>query len=326
MRRGHRWLGAVALSAAGALLARRWLPPTGIAFNSLDPEHALDDGSEFVDLNGLSVRTRVAGHGRPALVLLHGFAASTFTWHQVFTELSRLGTLIAFDRPAHGFTARPIQSKWGGRSPYSLEDQADLTIAILDHFGIDRAILVGHSAGGSVAALTALRHLNRVPSLILIAPAIYSDIPPPPWLRRIFGASLMRNVGPWIARTGARCAHPILNRAWHDSTRITAEIREGYFAPFRVTDWDKGMWEAARVNHSLGLRHQIGALRVPTLVITGDDDRVVPVAESRRLASELPDAKLEVIPDCGHIPQEEQPQLFLDAVIPFIRAASGPTP
>ncbi len=326
MKLNRLWLGAAVLGGAAILFARRRLPAASVTFNSLDPERDLDDGSQFVDLQGLRVRTRVAGSGPTAIVLLHGFAASVFTWHRVFRQLSELGTVIAFDRPAYGFTTRPVEADWDGHSPYSLKAQADLTIAMLDHFGIDRAILVGHSAGGSVAVLTALRQPDRLQSLILISPAVYSDVPPPPWLRRIFDAALMRHVGPWIARTGARYANPILDRAWHDPSRINAETREGYFAPFRAKDWDRGMWEAARVNHSTGLRDQVGLLRMPVLVMTGDDDRVVPVTETQRLARELPDARLVVVPDCGHIPQEEQPRSFLDAVIPFIRAASEPKP
>ncbi len=293
---------------------------TEIHFNSLDPELAPDDGSQFIDSQGLRVRVRMSGKGSPAIVLLHGFAASVFTWHKVFEALAANGTLIAFDRPAYGYTSRPVRAKWNGRSPYSLEAQVDLTISLLDQFRIDRAILIGHSAGGTVATLTALSHPERIQSLVLISPAIYSDLPPPLWLRRLFDSSVMRYGGPWIARIAARFANPILNRAWHDPTRITPEIREGYLEPFRSENWDKGMWEVARSNRSAGLRHQVRMLQVPTLVVTGDDDHVVAVDETKRLARELPNARLVLISDCGHIPQEERPQAFLDAVIPFVRS------
>ncbi len=313
-------IGAGALGTLGIVAARR--AGIDIAFDSLDPEQAVEDGSQFVDWCGVRVRTLSAGNGRPAIVLLHGFAASVFTWHRVFQPLSQLGTVVAFDRPAFGYTTRPVHHHWKGQSPYSLEAQADLTIAMLDHFKIDKAILVGHSAGGTVASLTAQNYPDRVESLILVAPAIYIDVPPPPWLRNLFDTSTMEHVGPWIARTLARYANPIMNRAWHDPRRITPDIRLGYVKPFATRNWDKGMWEAARANRSVGLGQRVGGLKMPTLVMSGDDDHVVPLTQTRQLAAELPHAKLSIIESSGHIPQEEQPQAFLDTVIPFIHSMS----
>jgi pimeloyl-ACP methyl ester carboxylesterase len=315
MKRIRRWIGAGAFAAGAVLLTRRHLPATPIDFNSIEPEMDLGDGSRFVDLHGLRVRVRVAGDGEPVIVLVHGFAASIFTWRKIFDELAKHGTVIAFDRPAHGFTSRPISGDWGDVNPYSLDAQAELVIALLDHFGVDRAILVGHSAGGTVAALAALKHPERIESLILIAPAIYRDVPPPPWMRRLVNAPLMHVVGPAIARSVARLAFPIMDRAWHDSNLITTEIREGYLMPYRVMNWDRAMWEAARANRANGLGRQFGSLRAPTTLITGDDDGVVPVAQTLRLSHQLDGARLIMIPDCGHIPQEEKPDDVLDAIV-----------
>ena len=122
MKKRTGWLlVAVAAAGAAALVARRRYPFTRIDFNTLDPETALDDGSQFVDIDGLRVRTRSAGQGRPASVLLHGFAASVFTWHKVFERLADHGEVVAFDRPAYGFTSCPSDGDFRGRNPYSLE-------------------------------------------------------------------------------------------------------------------------------------------------------------------------------------------------------------
>ena len=109
-----------------------------------------------------------------------------------------------------------------------------------------------------------------------------------------------------------------MNRAWHDPRRITPEIRDGYLRAFRSMNWDRGMWEAARANRAPGLQRKLASLTTRTLVITGDDDRVVPVKQTERLARELPNASLTVIPDCGHIPQEEQPEALFDILMRFI--------
>jgi pimeloyl-ACP methyl ester carboxylesterase len=85
-----------------------------------------------------------------------------------------------------------------------------------------------------------------------------------------------------------------------------------------VENWDRALWEFTLAGRDLKLVERIKDVKVPTLVITGDDDRIVPTADSIRLASELPNAELLVIPNCGHLPQEECPGPFLEAVIPFI--------
>ena len=81
---------------------------------------------------------------------------------------------------------------------------------------------------------------------------------------------------------------------------------------------ESALWELTVASKPLCLAEQLGKLKVPTLVITGDDDRIVPTAQSIRLAAEIPGAKLVVIPECGHVPQEEQPAAFLAAVSDFM--------
>ena len=93
-------------------------------------------------------------------MLLRGFGASTFSWREAVAPLAERGRVIAFDRPAFGLTERILRGDWNpdewpGGSPYTPEAQADLSIALLDALEIDEAVLVGHSAGGTVAMLAA---------------------------------------------------------------------------------------------------------------------------------------------------------------------------
>ena len=106
--------------------------------------------------------------------------------------------------------------------------------------------------------------------------------------------------------------------AWHDPSKMTAEVWEGYTKPLQAENWDRALWELMRASNSHNLAERLDEIRMPCLVITGDDDRIVPTDQSIRLAGELPDAELVVIPDCGHIPHEECPGLFLQAVTDFL--------
>ena len=282
------------------------------------PEQLADADSRFLDVNGLRVHYKIAGQGEPTLVLLHGFGASVFSWRKVIAPLGRGGTVIAFDRPAFGLTARPLPGEWSGENPYSPEAQADLTVALLDELGVEKAVLVGHSAGGTIALLSALRHPERVEALVLVDAAIYQEGATPSWLRPVLLTPQMQRLGPLLVRLLVRGGEVAIRIAWDDPDKVVPEILSGYNKPLRVENWDRAVWELVLASHPLGLGAQLDEIRIPVLVITGDQDRVVPTAESVRLAAELRNAELVVVRDCGHVPHEERPRQFLRAVTDFL--------
>ncbi len=299
------------------LLVGPFLVPVPPLEGTVPPEQLADPDSRFVEVNGITVHYKTAGSGRPAFLLLHGFAASTFSWREVVGPMSEWGTVVAFDRPGFGLTERPL--RWDGPSPYSPEAQADLTVGLMDALGIERAVLVGNSAGGTTALLTALTYPERVEALVLVDPAVYVGGGTPGWVRPLLNTPQMRHLGPLLARSIRDWGRDFGRSAWHDPTKLTPEIWEGYTKPLRAENWDRALWEVTRASHPLGLEKRLGEVRVPVLVITGDDDRVVPTEQSVRLAGEIPGAQLAVIPACGHVPQEECPGPFLEAVEAFLQ-------
>lgn len=299
------------------LLVGPFLVPVPPLEGTVPPEQLADPDSRFVEVNGITVHYKTAGSGRPAFLLLHGFAASTFSWREVVGPMSEWGTVVAFDRPGFGLTERPL--RWDGPSPYSPEAQADLTVGLMDALGIERAVLVGNSAGGTTALLTALTYPERVEALVLVDPAVYVGGGTPGWVRPLLNTPQMRHLGPLLARSIRDWGRDFGRSAWHDPTKLTPEIWEGYTKPLRAENWDRALWEVTRASHPLGLEKRLGEVRVPVLVVTGDDDRVVPTEQSVRLAGEIPGAQLAVIPACGHVPQEECPGPFLEAVEAFLQ-------
>ena len=154
-----------------ALLVGPFLIPVPPLKGTFQPRELADDDSEFIEINGLDIHVKRMGQGEPVFLLLHGFAASLYSWHAVMEPLSQLGTVIAFDRPGFGLSEHPLT--WKGRNPYSSEAQVELVISLLNHFGVEKAILVGNSAGGTVSMQVALMHPERVTALILVDPAVY---------------------------------------------------------------------------------------------------------------------------------------------------------
>jgi len=274
-----------------------------------------DSESQFVEINGLSVHVRTLGQGEPVFVLLHGFGASLYSWLPVMDALGQMGRVIVYDRPAFGLTERPLA--WEGLNPYGPEAQVALVTGLLDHFGVQQAILVGHSAGGTVAMQVALAHPERVAALILVDPAVYAG-GLPQWLRPLLSTPQMRRLGPLLARQIQARGPETLELAWHDPARLSAATVELYQRPLQAENWDRALWEFTLASRPLDLAERLDELTLPVLVVTGDDDRIVPTADSLRLAGELPGAELAVISDAGHVPHEEQPEAFMDAVRAFL--------
>ena len=278
-----------------------------------------DADSQFIEVNGIEVHYKQYGQGEPFMVLLHGFGASTYSWREVLSPLSQLGTVVAFDRPAFGLTERPMPGEWQGESPYNLDSQVELTVGLMDALGIRQAILVGNSAGGTTAMATALKYPERVMGLVMVDAAIYGGGGAPAWIRPLLRTPQFDRLGPWFARSIAgEQGDAFIEAAWHDPSKLTDEIRQGYRKPLQAANWDRALWELTKASRESGLATRFQELTLPVLVVSGDDDRIVPTADSVRLASELPNAELIVFPACGHVPQEECPQAFMEGIEPFV--------
>lgn len=304
---------------AALLLIGPFLIPVPALTDTKPVRELADPDSQFAEVGGLDVHYKTAGQGDPAVLLLHGFAASTYSWREVMPSLAENHLVVAFDRPAFGLTERPMPGEFPNDvNPYTPEAQTDLTIGLMDELGIDQAVLVGNSAGGTVATYTALRYPDRVRALILVDAAIYAGGGSPAFVRPLLKTPQMRHVGPLIARAIRNWGYQFGQSAWHDPTKFTDEIWQNYTKPLQAENWDRALWELTSASQPLGLDQRLDELAIPVLVITGDDDRIVPTEQSIRLAAEIPGAELVVIPNCGHVPQEECPAEFLAAVNDFL--------
>jgi len=189
----------------------------------------------------------------------------------------------------------------------------------MDGLGIERAVLVGNSAGGTISLLTALEHPERVAALVLVDPGVYAGGGGAPgWALPLLNLPQVRRIGPLFVRNIREWGLELVATAWHDPSKITAEVIAGYTRPLQVENWDRALWELTLASRDSDLPARIGGLEMPVLVVTGDDDRIVPTADSIRVAGEIAGAELVVIPACGHVPQEECPNAFLEAVETFL--------
>ncbi len=316
MKKRKFWLISLAALLLGVLVVPL-LIPVPLLTDTVPPGSLADDDSLFIDVNGLNVHYKMMGSGEPTFILLHGFGASLFSWHAVMPELAEYGTVIAYDRPAFGLTERPLE--WAdGENPYRPAAQIEIVIGLMDELGIERAILVGNSAGGKVAFETALLHPQRVQALVAVDAAVYAGGGAPPFVRPILNTPQMNHLGPLIARQIQTNGDDFIRSAWHDPSKITQETWDGYRKPLRAENWDRALWAMTTSSVASDLAERLDELTLPVLVLTGDDDRIVPTEQSLRLADELPNATLNVIAACGHLPHEEKPAEFMQAVDEFL--------
>lgn len=305
---------ALASGALAALIVPLIVPVESTG--SLTEFEAAGEEATFLELDQLSLHYESAdyrgdGVDHPLFILLHGFGASTYSWREVLDDFSELGDVVAYDRPAFGLTTRPTE--WEGESPYGVKAQLDLIDDVIDAFAQDSqpVVLVGHSAGGTLAAEFGLRHPDRVEGLILVAPAILQTGGGPAGLSWLYDIPQVDRIGPLLVAGIATSGEDLLERSWHDLSLLTPDIRAGYRVPLSVKGWEAAFWEFQKAPRTFTISQNPGALTVPTAIITGDDDRVVETADSLALAELIPGSKLSVLPESGHLPQEETPEEFM---------------
>lgn len=288
------------------------------AFLQFQKKYA-DSDSRFFESGGFRVHYKVFGKGEPLVVLLHGSFLSIRSWCDVVAPLSEKTTVLVFDRPAFGLTSRPVPSPENDVR-YSPEAQSDLVVRLIEEVGHEKAILVGNSTGGTLALLVALRHPRQVQGLVLVGAMVYSgyatsEVP-------AFLKPLLTGMSPVFSRLMKFLITKLYDRNirgfWYNKALLSDETLAAFRKDLMIGDWSRAFWELFLETHHLGLEKKLGSLEVPSLVITGEHDLTVKTEESFKLAREIPGAELEVIPDCGHLPQEEVPEAFVAAVMLFL--------
>ena len=290
---------------------------------------AVADGAALLppDRSALLGPAAAAPRDGPAFLLLHGFGANTRSWGATLPWLGHDALAVAYDRPAFGLTERPLGGWARDANPYGPAAQVTTAVGVLDAFGVERAVLIGHSAGGAIALQAALAHPDRVAGLVLVGAAVYAGGGAPAWIRPLLHTPQASRLGPLIMRQlGGPQGDAFLQSSWADPTRLDAATYEAYRRALQAENWDRGLWELVKASREPDLVPFLASIRVPVLVVTGAQDVIVPAAQSRDLARDLVGASggatyLE-LEGCGHLPHEECPAAFRTALEAWLAEAA----
>jgi pimeloyl-ACP methyl ester carboxylesterase len=252
----------------------------------------------------------------PVIILMHGFGASTFSWRDVMKPLAVAGYVIAYDRPAFGFSDRPVT--WTGENPYGFAGNMEILKSLINQYAKDReVILVGHSAGGLLAGEFARTNPQLVQKLVLVAPAVLST-GGASWLSYLKVIPQIDALGPVLVQEIASSGNALLEESYYDKAQLTAAVSEGYRAPLKIIGWEKAFWEFTNASRENKFLENISSLSQPTLLITGEFDTVVATADTKKLSGLIPNNKLVIIPNTAHLPQEENSKLFIQEVLSWL--------
>lgn len=317
MKTFFKVLGWITASLVVVFLVVPFLIPSESS-GTVSNREAAGPSAEFIELNGIDVRverqeyTGDCGCTAPLIVLMHGFGASTFSWRDVIEPLGAYGDVIAYDRPGFGFTDRP--TKWAGTNPYGFAGNFELLDDLIAKFGTGRdVVLVGHSAGGQLAAEYARLNPTNISALVLVDPAILTTGGAPDGLDWLWAIPQIDKLGPILVGGIASSGMDLLRESYADQAMLTPDVLRGYREPLTVAGWEEGFWNFSTAPRSNDLAANLSDLTQPILLITGDVDTVVPTADTVALNSMFPDSRLVVIDRAGHLPQEEKPADFMQA-------------
>ena len=274
--------------------------------------------SKWVELAGHEVHYVDTGDPESdrLIVLMHGFGASAYSYRDVLEPLATLGHVIAYDRAAFGFTERP--TSWE-INPYGAEGQLQVLDELIARFGSGKEVfIVGHSAGGNLAASYTVDNQEKLAGSVLYAPAVLNGGGGPSWLNWIFSIPQINHIGPALVSSIATSGLDLLYLSYNDPETVTEQTLAGYTQPLKVEGWEKAFWEFNKAPRDTGVSERLREIRVPTLVLTGDNDQVVATADSVTVAGLVFGSELVIIPQTGHLPNEESPQEFAQAVIDFV--------
>ena len=271
----------------------------------------LDAPADMRDVGGTRLHVRDSGpRGAPALILLHGFGASLHTWEPWAQALSRDFRVIRLDLPGNGLSSPDATGD------YSDARSITLLLALMDQLGLARASIGGNSIGGRIAWTFAARHPERTDRLVLVAPDgfaspgfAYGRKPEVPTLLKLMRYALPK---PLLRMS--------LAPAYANPAVLTDALATRYHDLMLAPGARDAMVERMAQTVLVDPLPLLGRISTPTLLVWGEQDAMIPLANSQDYLNAVAGSERVVLPGVGHLPHEEAPALSVEPVRAFLLA------
>ena len=308
--------GAIGAAVAVKLLTR----DDTVHWESVAERVPHSEHSHFVHVDGALVHYQEFGDAsKPPIVLIHGYTASVYVWKTTAPMLAAAGFhVIAVDLLGFGYSEKP---RW---FDYSIQSLARMISRLMGRLGIGRATVVGSSYGGAVSLNLTLDYPEMVEKLVLVD-AVCNDEPKEhPLLRLTSIPGVGEAVTPFLidSKMFLRLRmQGTLAKANHHL--ITEERIESIRRPLFAADAHHSVLATARNWHADRLEQDANLINQPTLIIWGDQDTVIPIKHGYKMHEEILNSRFVILKDCGHVPQEEKSDLFVELVTEFCHDRKG---
>ncbi|MDQ4122494.1 MAG: alpha/beta hydrolase [Acidobacteriota bacterium] len=278
------------------------------------------ENSRFIEVDGLRIHYQEFGEtSSKSLILIHGYSASTFTWSYSAPLIAQKGfRVFVVDLIGFGLSEKPA---W---SDYTIDSQARMIVRFMNRVGIGQAVLVGSSYGGAIALSVALDNPERVEKLVLSGAVCNDDIRKLPLTKFVTVPLVGEMMTPFLTSSKtyvrARMRNSFGAASHHliDETRITSVMQ-----PLQAADSHRSLLLTLKNWHAARLERDAKNVTQPTLLIWGEGDHTVPLRNGRFLHREIPNSRLIVFKNCGHVPHEEYTSEFVHLVTDFAGAKTS---
>lgn len=242
-------------------------------------------------------------------ILIHGSLYNSSTWNKVIDYLSTKGNVYAYDQTPYGLSEKLLEGDWNESNPYTIDASIIQLEAFMDKMNIEKAILVGSSFGGVIATEAALKIPEKVEALVLVDAAIYVTESVPKWVIEL---PQIEHLGPLFVDVLAT-GDGFYESTYFDKTKLSNERMKQNKSMTEINNWNLAYWEylqAWSVTPS-DASTKLSNLSIKTLVISGENDEIVPLSQSKKIAKNIEYSTFEIIESCGHLPHEEMPDEFI---------------
>ena len=265
--------------------------------------------SQFIEIEGMNVHYRDEGEGQ-AIVLLHGTGASLHTWDKWTAELKKSYRVIRLDLPAYGLTGPHTENK------YSLPDYSSFLNSFVDSIGVDNFILSGNSLGGAIAWYYTTEYQNKVKLLSLLDPGgFYNKEKQSPLVFRLARAPGINKVLRYV--TPRFFIKNTLKEVYYDKTKLTDKKIDTY-RDLILRENNRESFINRTNSSPVDYTQRLKSIVIPTQILWGNEDEWISVDNAKLFSEALPNNRVDIMKETGHLPMEERPYESLELLLNFI--------